>query len=82
MQSLIIHNISSHGAVWKRDIFKKVQYIHRKNKELNELEKSCNHLCKLILRINSNSGIIEANKFPEICYNNYLLYTQCEKVIE
>ncbi|KYM81638.1 hypothetical protein ALC53_08025, partial [Atta colombica] len=51
----------------------------KKNKELNELEKSCNHLCKLILRINSNSETIEANKFPEICYDNYLLYTQCEK---
>ncbi|XP_011058065.1 PREDICTED: uncharacterized protein LOC105148194 [Acromyrmex echinatior] len=65
--------------LWKRNIFKKVQYMHKKNKELNELEKSCNHLCKLILRINSNSGTIEANKFPEICYDNYLLYTQCEK---
>ncbi|KYQ46357.1 hypothetical protein ALC60_14779 [Trachymyrmex zeteki] len=51
----------------------------KKNKELNELDKSCNHLCKLILRINSNSGTIEANKFPEICGDNYLLYTQCEK---
>ncbi|KYN40858.1 hypothetical protein ALC56_04749, partial [Trachymyrmex septentrionalis] len=51
----------------------------KKNKEFNELEKSCNYLCKLILRINSNSGTIEANKFPEICCDNCLLYSQCEK---
>ncbi|KYN08378.1 hypothetical protein ALC62_00669 [Cyphomyrmex costatus] len=49
----------------------------KKNKEMNELEESCNRLCKLVSRINSNSGIIEANKFPEICYDN-LVYTQCE----
>ncbi|XP_018340043.1 PREDICTED: uncharacterized protein LOC108747210 [Trachymyrmex septentrionalis] len=65
--------------LWKKNIFKKVQYIYRKNKEFNELEKSCNYLCKLILRINSNSGTIEANKFPEICCDNCLLYSQCEK---
>ncbi|XP_012529002.1 uncharacterized protein LOC105832514 isoform X2 [Monomorium pharaonis] len=65
--------------VWKRSISKKVQYVHRKNKELNKLEESCNCLYKLVLRINSNSETLDANKFPKIyCYNYYLLYTQFE----
>jgi len=81
--SLIIYNIPFCIAAWKRSISKKVQYVHRKNKELNELRESCNRLCKLVLRINSNSEMLEAKKFPKICCDNYLLYMQSEmQVIE
>ncbi|XP_011704466.1 PREDICTED: uncharacterized protein LOC105459850 isoform X2 [Wasmannia auropunctata] len=63
--------------LWRRSIFKKIQYIYRKNEELNELEESSSRLCKLVLRINSNSVTIEAYKFPEIRCDS-LLYTQSE----
>ncbi|XP_011167860.1 uncharacterized protein LOC105201520 isoform X3 [Solenopsis invicta] len=65
--------------LWKRSIFKRVQYIQKKNKELNKLEESCDCLCKLVLRINLNSGTLSANKFPKIyCNNYYLIYMQSE----
>ncbi|XP_039314896.1 uncharacterized protein LOC105201520 isoform X2 [Solenopsis invicta] len=66
-------------SIWKRSIFKRVQYIQKKNKELNKLEESCDCLCKLVLRINLNSGTLSANKFPKIyCNNYYLIYMQSE----
>ncbi|XP_071556880.1 uncharacterized protein [Temnothorax nylanderi] len=64
--------------LWKRSIFKKVQYILKKNKEFKEVEKSFDRLCKLVLRINSNSRTLDANEFPEIFCDNCLLYTQSE----
>lgn len=72
-----VHDIPSHVTVWKRSILKKVQYIHKQNQKLNELEESFDRLCKLVLRINLNSKTLDANKFPEICYDS-LLYTQYE----
>ncbi|XP_077266875.1 uncharacterized protein LOC143899933 isoform X2 [Temnothorax americanus] len=72
------HDIPSRVAVWKRSIFKKVQYIIEKNKEFKELEKSFDRLCKLVLRINSNSRTLDANEFSEIFCDNCLLYTQSE----
>ncbi|KMQ93818.1 hypothetical protein RF55_6057 [Lasius niger] len=60
-------------SLWKRNIREKMQYIYRKNKELNELGESCDCLCKLVLRISTNSGMLDANKFPKINCNNFLL---------
>lgn len=56
---------------------KKVQYIHKQNKKLKELEESFDRLCKLVLRINLNAKTLDANNFPEICYDS-LLYTRYE----
>ncbi|XP_011647186.1 uncharacterized protein LOC105433522 [Pogonomyrmex barbatus] len=64
--------------LWKRSIFKKIQYIYKKNKEFDELEESCNLLCKLILRISSNPGTLDADKLPEIRCTNHLLCTESE----
>ncbi|XP_050449503.1 uncharacterized protein LOC126850479 [Cataglyphis hispanica] len=59
--------------LWKRNILEKMQYICEKNKELNELRKSCNYLCKLVLKISTNSEILDANNLPKINCNNFLL---------
>ncbi|KAH0956180.1 hypothetical protein HN011_002946 [Eciton burchellii] len=62
--------------LWKIDISHKFQYISRKNEELNKFKESCKHLCKIILRIKSNSEILDANQFPKINCDYYLLRNQ------
>ncbi|XP_029671665.1 uncharacterized protein LOC115240565 isoform X2 [Formica exsecta] len=60
-------------SLWKRSILEKMQYIYKKNKELNKLRESCDYLCKLVLRISTNSGSLDAKKLPKINCNNFLL---------
>lgn len=57
----------------RKDIREKIQYIYRKNEELIKLGESCNCLCKLVLRISTNSEMLDANKLPKINCNNFLL---------
>ncbi|XP_029171473.1 uncharacterized protein LOC114940873 [Nylanderia fulva] len=60
-------------SLWRRNISEKMQYIYKENKKLIILKESCNRLYKLVLKMNTNSGILDANKFPKINYNNFLL---------
>lgn len=64
--------------MWKRSISEKFLHVYKKNKELNELEGLCDHLCKLTSRLTSTSEIFNANVFPETSNDNYLLYKQIE----
>nr|XP_012223087.1 PREDICTED: uncharacterized protein LOC105672609 isoform X2 [Linepithema humile] len=68
-------------SLWKIEILKKMQYIRRKNEKLKKLEDSCNRLCKLIVGINSNSEILDGNKFPKVNCDSYLqLLEQYERM--
>ncbi|XP_014484893.1 PREDICTED: uncharacterized protein LOC106749705 [Dinoponera quadriceps] len=62
--------------IWKRNISKNLQYICSRNEKLSELEESCRHLCKLVSKIISNSGVLDANKLPRINDDNRFLRTQ------
>lgn len=69
----VVSNIISDIAEWRRNIREGVLYMHKKNEEPNELRKSCSCLCKLVLRINSNPKILDANEFPKYTNYNFLL---------
>ncbi|XP_011352085.1 uncharacterized protein LOC105287913 isoform X3 [Ooceraea biroi] len=62
--------------LWKMDIRAKLQYICRKNEEFKKFEESTAQLYKIIRRIKSNSEILDANQFPKISCDSYLLRTQ------